>query len=342
MRYRMFAGSVPGSKHIKKGWGCQDSSGTCEADCTQIIAIADGHGSSDCFRSEIGSMVAVQTAFSQTKLYCQMACDSDSVPIRFSETGITNFKYSIWNKWREMVKDNWDDYFSKHKLLGEDEVRYDFVSDKYKARYTAEQKSIVEKYLYVAYGTTLLFAVSVGTQLLILQIGDGTCVVLQKNGEFRIPMPADEENFLNVTVSLCEDDAHLKIRHRIIDCDEGSSTAAVAVFLSSDGVDNCFPVYENEQHLYELYTIIIENILKAGYKATETEIMESLLPGLSEKGSQDDISLAFFMCQADDVLKDAFKHINDSYKPKVSETMSDGHNDRERSNDADSVANASL
>ena len=46
MKYRMFAKSVLGPKYAAKGWRCQDRSGKVNFGRTQVIAVADGHGSS--------------------------------------------------------------------------------------------------------------------------------------------------------------------------------------------------------------------------------------------------------------------------------------------------------
>jgi hypothetical protein len=311
----MFAKAIPGPKYVAKGWGCQDSADKKEFDCTRIIAVADGHGSSDCFRSEHGSKEAIETAFRQTELYCSEACEESTEPISFSETGIANFKYSIWQEWRKAVKKDWEFRLQQHINLGDGEVRYETVSDKYKSRFTSKDESVLERYLYAAYGTTLLFAVAIESQLLLLQIGDGSCVVLQKDGEFRMPVPPDEDNFLNVTVSLCEEDANLKIRHAILDCDPDSPTFPVAVFLSSDGVDDCYPVFKNDLHLYKLYAIILENILRVGFDDTEAEIVDKLLPGMTAKSSQDDISLAYLICEDAEVLQSAYNGIKPSIKP---------------------------
>ena len=317
MKYRMYAKSVLGPKYSVKGWKCQDSSGKEKFKHAQAIAVADGHGSSDCFRSELGSGIAIKVAFEQTKSYCQDedVCEETDIPIIFSETGIGNFKYAIWSEWRRLVKEDWDERLLAHKTLGEGEVRFESVSKKYKERYTSKNEEDIERYLYAAYGTTLLLAVAIESQLLLLQIGDGTCVVLQRDGEYRIPLPPEEENFLNVTVSLCDENANLKIRHAVLDCDVNSPTAPVAVFLSSDGVDDCYPMFRNEQHLYRLCSVILENILEAGYEATEDEITEHLLPGMTAKGSQDDISLAYFVSEETKLLREAYENIGSKFKP---------------------------
>ena len=321
MKFRKFAATSQGLKYFEKDWNCQDSSSTFEFQNVQVIAVADGHGSSDCFRSEFGSKLATDILSEQVKIFCQNL----TIVERFSDTGIKKFKFDFVNEWRKAVKNDWDERL-KGGALGENEVRYKSVSDKYKARYTSDNPQIVEEYLYNAYGTTLICAISIGTQILILQIGDGTCVVLQQNGEFKIPVPPSDENFLNVTTSLCESNAELKIRHAILNC-ENPQNAPVAIFLSTDGVDNCFPYYKNEEHLYNFYSgVIIENMLSAGYDATEKEIAEQLLAGMSKKGSKDDISLAYFVAEDIKVLEETYKNIDAKYKSAEKKVESPAEN----------------
>ena len=304
----MFAKSIPGPRYKEKGWPCQDSSGKKQLDHIQVIAVSDGHGSEDCFRSEIGSALAIEAAFELTELAFEDDDELDGIA-SFSESAIQSFTYQLWQSWKEKVKADWDNRLEKVNQLGEGEVRFESVSDKYKERYTSSDQSIVEKYLYIAYGTTLIVAIAIQSEILLLQIGDGTCVVLQQNGEFTTPVPVDEDNFLNVTVSMCEEEAYLKFRYAILDCDLNQAQAPAAVFLSTDGIDDCYPTYQNEQYLYQLYTVIIENILKIGIINTEEEIETSLLPKMSEQGSRDDISLASLIYEDRDVLQYAYDRI---------------------------------
>lgn len=312
MKFREFAASSLGIKYAAKNWNCQDSSDKMELGKIQAVAVADGHGGSNYFRSEFGSKLAIQVLFEQIKIWCADLQEGES----FGDTGIKNLKYNFVQKWREAVKKDWYERL-QGKSLGEGEVRYESVSEKYIERYTSTDPKIVEKYLYVAYGTTLICAVSIGTQVLILQIGDGTSVLLQRDGEFRVPVPPDENNFLNRTTSLCDEDAVLKIRHAVINCDKNSPNAPAAIFLSTDGLDDCFPYYKNEEHLFKLYAdVILDNIVKRGWMffLTENEIKNELLPGLSKKASQDDISLAYLIDSNPATLKETFAKIDSRYK----------------------------
>nr|WP_242703872.1 protein phosphatase 2C domain-containing protein [Enterococcus sp. 669A] len=308
----MFTASNPGPKYAKKKWACQDNSGKKDLAYVKAIAVADGHGSSDCFRSELGSSIAIRAFFNEVEIFCGKECDDPGLS-KFSETGINNFKYAVWCEWKKLIKEDWEKRLI-NQVLGENELRFEFVSEKYKDRFSSEDPDIVERYLYTAYGTTLLCAVVIESQILLIQIGDGTCVMLQKNGEYSTPIPYDEDNFLNVTASLCEEGANRKIRHKVIDCNPDSLTMPVAIFLSTDGIDDCYPVYHNEHYLYRLYSIIIENILAIGFSKTEAEIEGDLLIGMTEKGSQDDISLAYLISENMERLREAYEYINPSFK----------------------------
>ena len=312
MKFREFAASSLGPKYAEKNWNCQDSSAKMEFGKIQAVAVADGHGGSNYFRSEFGSKLAIQVLFEQIKIWCADLQEGE----RFGDTGIKNLKYNFVQKWREAVKKDWYERL-QGKSLGEGEIRYESVSEKYLERYNSPDPKIVEQYLYVAYGTTLICAVSIGTQVLILQIGDGTCVLLQRDGEFRVPVPPDEANFLNRTTSLCDEDAVLKIRHAVINCEKNSPNAPAAIFLSTDGLDDCFPYYQNEEHLFKLYAdVILDSIVKRGWLffLTENEIKNELLPGLSKKASQDDISLAYLIDSNPATLKETFAKIDSRYK----------------------------
>lgn len=299
MKYKMFAASVHGKKYKERGLPCQDFSAAMEFGGVQAIAIADGHGGKDYFLSDAGAQLAVSTAFEQIKIFCEDLTE------QFSDNGIRNFEFSLWDEWLKAVKKDW----GERNIF--DEPRWQNVSDKYKARFTSD-----ENYIPVAYGATLICAVSIGSQVLVVQIGDGSCVILQRGGEFKVPVPPDDENFANVTASLCDADAYKKFRHVVLDCDENSPLAPTAIFLSTDGLDDCYPIYENEKHLYKLYAeVILDSVITAGFARTQEELRGELLPYLTERGSNDDISLAYLVTEDLNLLKRTLgKEIDDAEK----------------------------
>lgn len=287
MHFSMFATSAHGLKYSERGLPCQDSSSTLEFDGVQAIAVADGHGGKDYLRSDRGSRLAVKVFFEQIKIFCRNITAGEN----FSDAGIRNFLFAVCNEWRKAVLNDW-----RENPFSTDEPRWANVSDKYKARFTSANGKILAQYVPVAYGTTLLGALSIGSQVLLIQIGDGTCVILQRNGEFKVPVPTDSENFFNVTTSLCEVDAVIKFRHVVLNCDENSPLAPIAIFLSTDGLDDCYPIFENEKWLYKLYAgTIIDSLLENGFALTREAVRDDLLPYMTEHGSNDDISLAYMV-----------------------------------------------
>ena len=298
MAYKIFSLSRPGEKYARQGFKCQDSSGYCVRNGVQVVAVADGHGAADCFRSELGASIAIDRIISEALplLY------EEKLP--FSEQGIKNFKYKLWQSWREAVRRDWDSRLAMGSI-GDNEPRYGLVSEKYKLRYQDES----EKYLYTAYGTTLLAAIAIENELLLLQIGDGSAVVLSANGLFTLPVPQDEDNFLNITTSLSEENADQKIRHVVLPLDKGSCTCPVAVFLSSDGVDDCFPAYQNEEHLFKFYKVLAETALREGTENLFDELARETLSEMSAKGSHDDISLGLMLTADQELLQRACEGI---------------------------------
>lgn len=327
MTVELFSSYQLGNKYKRKGWLCQDYAASKDLGFAKIIAVADGHGSYDCFRSHIGSKFAVEIAIDMIccgtyfKLHEQIestgvADDNNqdyesqvsykNSSITFSEKEVDNFKMTLWSKWRQRVRDDWNDKLKEYEgncvsndlagVIGNSEERFKTVSEKYRERYLSKEKA--EQYLYVAYGTTLILAICTETCTLLLQIGDGTCVVLYGNGKFDTPIPVEEKNSFNVTTSLCEDNAYLEIRHKILTKDSGALDP-VAVFLSSDGIDDCYPVYRNAEYLYRLYKVILSDFVKcsssADIKKVEEEISDDLLPYMTNTASQDDVSLAFIV-----------------------------------------------
>jgi hypothetical protein len=107
---------------------------------------------------------------------------------------------------------------------------------------------------------------------------------------------------MNVTTSVCDDDAVETCRIVYRPFASNSSTAKsrppAAVFLNSDGVDDTFPVNENEKHLFGFFRTLTLNFIdelkkdpKGGFDEGVRQVRE-FLPDLSKRGSGDDVSLA--------------------------------------------------
>jgi hypothetical protein len=72
-----------------------------------------------------------------------------------------------------------------------------------------------------------------------------------------------------------------------------SETLPLAVFLGSYGIDDSFPVNENEneEYLSDFYTSVYRNFLDEGLQKGKIQVTE-MLPKLTQKGSGNDVSIA--------------------------------------------------
>ena len=76
-------GIVKGATHVRNQMPCQDNKRIVEiSDKIAIIAVADGHGSSKCPRSDRGSMIAVNSFYEVMKNYLKVYGED--------ETGLSN------------------------------------------------------------------------------------------------------------------------------------------------------------------------------------------------------------------------------------------------------------
>lgn len=230
-----------------------------------MIAAADGHGGDDYFRSNIGSKIAADCAIKLSrKMIEEIALKKVFDPYE-NDKVMCQLAKSIISEWNSLVQEHYTKYpFTDHELI--------CVSEKAAKKYRSG------KSLEKAYGTTLLFAAVTPRFWFAAQIGDGSIVAF-KNKAGYIAVEKDKRCFLNATTSICDFDAidefHWHIGDDIPD----------GVFIGSDGIEDAYPVNDNERYLYAFYSAVA-----AEY--TDTEHISAFLSEFSEKGSGDDCSIA--------------------------------------------------
>lgn len=264
-----FAFSQQGYNHIKVDKVCQDSSGHYSDDSMAVVVVADGHGSDNYPRTDRGSSFAVEATITAIREFVKTVEDSAIDISADSDSYLEQLAKNILANWYAFVDADLEKYpFSEEELTK--------VSDKYKKRYLSGQKR--EK----AYGTTLIAVCQTKTYWFGLQIGDGKCVCISQDGSMYEPIPWDDDCQANITTSICDSDAIEEFRYCFMkDC-------PVATLMGTDGIDDS---YANSEEMYVLYRSILAIFAEHGQATGEAEI-QSFLPGLSRKGSGDDVSIA--------------------------------------------------
>jgi len=301
--YKSFAVTVQGGSHIKAGTVCQDASDFYDDETMSIAVVADGHGDSSCFRSDVGSKLAVECAIEGIS----GRRDGKQVAQGFVKEHEALFKQSPPPSHKELAKlireklikqivASWNMRVMEHyqdNSFTEKELHN--VGEKYRTRYEKGEKCSH------AYGTSLIAAAITPWYWFGFHIGDGRFSVLYQDSSGDQPVPWDPKCYLNVTTSICDDD--------ILDREEEGVRSFVSlhrdknppigIFLCSDGVDDNYPVdeEENARRLYKLYRNVALTFVEDGYESTcgadgRSGQIKDLANGFATKGKGDDTSLA--------------------------------------------------
>ena len=274
MKRYVFGKSVKGATHERNGLPLQDNCRIEEiSDKITIIAVADGHGSSKCPRSDRGSLIAVNTFCSVIKNYLlNYGKEKDGLTnlVTFlNREGDMRFAQDICEEWQARVKQSF--YKNKDNSVLDKEGNIDW------------------KKVYSLYGTTLLGMLITDTFVFSFQIGDGDINYVTAD---EISSLVEPEKFLGTeTHSLSKVDAWRKavasVRRKNADED-----TPYMYMLSTDGFANS---YVSQEEFNKTYREYYEMIGQHGYEAVRDNL-EKWLKETSELGCGDDITvvISFF------------------------------------------------
>lgn len=267
MNAKSFSLSAQGASHIKKNKECQDFSGHYCDDKMAIAIVCDGHGGNDYVRSAFGAQFACNAAERNIKSFME-----NIIKEKFfanPEKLIIDLEASIINVWNQLIYAHYEkNPFTEEELS--------IISEKAKKKYLQDGR------IESAYGTTLIAVAMTADFWFGIQIGDGKCVAVNSEGKFVQPIPWNEKCFLNATTSICDSDALGNFRHFY------HKKIPVAVFVGSDGIDDCF---SNNDQLNSLYKTILYSFGTTDFEEA-IDGLKDYLPRLSAKGSGDDVSIA--------------------------------------------------
>jgi len=267
MNAKSFHLTAQGASHIKKNKECQDASSSYQDENCAIAIVCDGHGGDDYVRSAIGSKIGCAVAEKNIKNFFN-GVDKETF-FSSPEKLLKNLEASIINGWNEAI-------VTYHSTNPFREEELSVVSEKARKKYVDDGK------IWSAYGTTMIAVAMNHDYWFGIHIGDGKCVAINPEGVFKQPIPWDPKCFLNATTSICDSDAIERFRHFY------SEKLPAAVFVGSDGIDDCF---SNNEQLHNLYKTVLYSFATTDFEEAYEGLAE-YLPRLSAKGSGDDVSVA--------------------------------------------------
>lgn len=269
MKRYICEGIVKGATHVRNQMPCQDNKKIIKiSDEITIIALADGHGSSKCPRSDRGSMIAVNSFYHIMKKYLEIYGEDEEdithLMTFLNREGDVRFAQDVCEEWQARVKQS----FYKNKVEG----------------MTNEDGSIKWPSVFSLYGTTLLGMLITDSFVFSFQIGDGDISAVTKDAVEPLVEP---EKFLGTeTHSLSKPDAWRKAVasvHRL----ELDSQELYMYMLSTDGFANSYTSYKEYQKTCIDYLKMLQeygiDVVQANLKKWLTET--------SELGCGDDITV---------------------------------------------------
>jgi serine/threonine protein phosphatase PrpC len=284
VRWQAIGMSIRGANHVRKGLPNQDAiywhPQHADLGPPLVMAVSDGHGSVDSFRSDIGSKYAVKTAVNIIKRIIKVQHQPNEL-----STIRTHFEEllprEITQKWRTVV----NRHFIMHPLENNKEVGTESK--------LFDNKSTIEPPLI--YGATLLTVFITDTYIVYSQIGDGDILVVSDAGEVSRPIPHDKRLIANETTSLCGNKAwkDFRVSFQVL---AGSPPALILV--STDGYSNSYKDDSAFRKVgVDLLNLIqpskVKNVQK-NLKKVEKNLKKWLIE-TSKAGSGDDISLGIIV-----------------------------------------------
>lgn len=270
------ARSLRGVSHSRSGLPNQDSI-LLQANGSHymVAAVADGHGSSNCHRSNTGSRFACElfaeivkdapsfSSYDEAKLY------SESIPALFI------------NQWKSRVEN-------------------DLVVLPYASHEVNESNS---ENRYISYGCTFLGCYIDSKYAVFLQIGDGDMFASFSNGEVKYLVTGDERLYGNATTSMCLPDSEKDFRVSVIDL--GNDNIPEIIILATDGLGQS---YARDSELFKWGSDLKDIYLSDGGIETIETNLANWLDEVSSNASGDDISMVIISIEnkkAEQINKDS-------------------------------------
>ncbi len=260
--------SVKGATHVRKGAPLQDSNRIeIISDTMTVLAVADGHGSEKCPRSDRGAAIAVNTFCYIMNKYL-MSYDTEkngmaTLAAFLNREGDTRFAQDVCFEWQTRVKQSF--YKDKDENYVNADGSYDW------------------KKIYSLYGTTLLGMLITETFVFSFQIGDGDITLVTAD---TIGTLVESEKFLGTeTHSLSKTDAWKKSATSLRMKDIGENTPYLYM-LTTDGFVNSYASdIEFQKSCRDYYNMISQY----GFDAIKENLKKWLIE-TSENGCGDDIT----------------------------------------------------
>lgn len=207
----LFGATVRGSAHAAAGEPAEDAWRVHATKESDVVAVADGHGSHRCPRAALGAQLAVDVA---VQILAELTTAAQTAQ-QLAETLAERLPALLVGAWQDAV-----------------------LAHHAGAPFNAEELAAIgepdpdRSATLLAYGSTLIAAARTAHGVAMCQIGDGDAVVALADGAVLRPIRNDPSNVGHLTSSLAQFDAVQAVRTVLVDY---ARHPVDLVFLSTDG-----------------------------------------------------------------------------------------------------------
>jgi len=233
------------------------------------VSIADGHGAEECFRSNIGSSIAVEIATKISQYYLKKKKIYKTL---FSDQKQRDkFVNKLVKQWLICVLK----HYKKNPLTSKEIATIVELDEK-------KSKKITQRPVTI-YGSTLITALIYDQQIILFQIGDGDVMLVSNEKEIIFPIERPEGLLGNETTSLCNVNSARLFQSAVI-----KDINPSLIVLSTDGYSNSFSSHEDFKKV-GIDFLELEN--KNGFQMIKDN-MHRWLEETTKTGSGDDTTVA--------------------------------------------------
>ncbi len=255
IRWRVTGGSRRGTSHVRSNLKNQDAleywvSGDA---ATVVVAVADGHGSALCFRSDVGSHVAVETA---VELLGQFA---NTVEIGEPASAIENRARAVL---AEELTRSWSAAVHRH-LEATPFTQAEWTSLAALEGWQGQER--IERHPELAYGSTILAVLATKRYVLCMQLGNGDILFVDSQGHTRKAFPKDHRRAVKQTASLWRN-AAAEIRVHVQDASED---LPLMILAATDGYANS---YQSDDELLKIGPEYLRTVHAEGFDGIEKRL----------------------------------------------------------------------
>jgi serine/threonine protein phosphatase PrpC len=250
---------------------CQDALDTHQTDRVIIASVADGHGSPKCFRSDVGSQIAVAVA---QFVWSRIFADDDVANDGEQDISLDELPHAIVVQWRRRVL--------------EAVAKFPFSDSELEALQKSHRQQVEVRPLS-AYGTTLSTVCITDNRLYVLQIGDGDIIAVSTEGDVR-PLVEQDDLAYEFVHSLSGDDAETNFQFGCHDL----TTSVALLMLSTDGYRKSYP---SDEAFLDVGAQYLDRIRKHGLVMVSDSIPDWIAKTTDDR-SRDDTTVAV-VCRVD-------------------------------------------